>query len=185
MSRHLRRPYSYSTHITQTQRLLNFCDHLTDAAAGKADGACCALGKVKYAAADERTTIADRYDDAAAAMGDLEAGAEGQRAVCGGHGVLVETLAGGSLAAGFVAVVRRLAGETAAGAVGGNIGADRGIGLAPGFLAAGLACVGGETENTNHRESGQRGIPNCRGCALRLPRRFQHQVVLYSCLSIQ
>ena len=46
----------------------------------------------------------DRDDDAAVADGSPELGAERQRAVGRGHGVLVEALTGGGLAAGFIAV---------------------------------------------------------------------------------
>jgi len=111
---------------------------VADAGAGQPDGAGSTLGEVEYASPDEGATVIDRDDDALAAMGHPELGAERQRAVGCGHGVLVEALAGGGPATGFTAVKRRLAGEAAPGA----LGADRGIGVQP--VAAGrLGFAGG------------------------------------------
>ena len=63
------------------------------------DGARGALRQIENPAADERSAIIDGHDHAAAVMGNLELGAERERLVCGGHGVLVETLAGCGLLA--------------------------------------------------------------------------------------
>ena len=94
---------------------------------GQADGACRALGEIEHAAANEGATIVDRHDDAAAAMGDAELGAERQRAMSCGHGVLVEALARRGAGAGFIAVIGGDAGE-------GTAGAHRCIGVQPGIL---------------------------------------------------
>src|SRR5258708_6610056 len=75
------------------------------AGAGEPHGAGCTRRQVEHAAADEGAAVVDGDNDAAAAMGDLEPGAERQRAVGAGHCVLVEARAGGGLAAGFVAVI--------------------------------------------------------------------------------
>jgi len=101
-----------------------------DAGAGQADGTSRARGEVEHSAMDERAAVVDGDDDAPAAMGDPQPGAERQRAVSAGHGVLVEALSGGSLAAGFIAVERRHAGEAVAAR-----GAHRGVGIPP--VAAG------------------------------------------------
>ena len=98
---------------------------MADAGAGQADGAGGAGGEVEHAAADERATVVDGDDDAAAAMGNPEPGAERQAAMRRGHGVLVEARARRGLAAGFIAVKRGHAGEAVA-------AADRGVGVAPG-----------------------------------------------------
>ena len=52
-----------------------------DAGAGEADGARSARREVEDAAANERAAVIDGDDDAAAAMGDPQLGAERQRAV--------------------------------------------------------------------------------------------------------
>src|SRR5437899_1440806 len=109
----------------------DFGGDVADAGAGQADGTGRTRGKVEDAPLDEGTTVVDRDDDALAAMGHPELGAERQRAVGCGHGVLVEALTGCGPAAGFTAVKRGLAGEAAPGA----LGADRGIGVQP--VAAG------------------------------------------------
>ena len=54
--------------------------------------------------------------------------AERQAAMSGGHGVLVEALAGSGTAAGFIAVMRRYAREAASGTGGRG---NRGIGIKP------------------------------------------------------
>jgi hypothetical protein len=77
---------------------------VADAGRRQADRTGGARGQVKHAAADERTTVVDGDDDAAAAMGHPELGTERQRTVGRRHGVLIETLARGGLAARFVAV---------------------------------------------------------------------------------
>jgi hypothetical protein len=73
-------------------------------------------------------------------MGDPELGAERQRAVGAGHGVLVETLTRGGLGAGFVAVKGGYSGKAVAGT--GRRG-DRRIGVAPGILGRTLRIVVG------------------------------------------
>src|SRR5882757_5674185 len=74
-----------------------------DAGTGEADGTCCTGRKVEHASPDERATVVDGDDHAAAAMGDAQLRAERQRAVGAGHGVLVEARTGSGLAAGFIA----------------------------------------------------------------------------------
>src|ERR1700690_3541044 len=72
-------------------------------------------------------------------MGHPQPGAERKRAMGTGQGVLIETLAGGGLAAGFVAVKRGHAREAASGA---RRRGDRGVGVAPGFAGgAGVVVV--------------------------------------------
>jgi hypothetical protein len=111
---------------------------VADAGAGQADGAGSARGQVKHTALDEGTTVIDRDDDALATMGHPELGAERQRAVGRGHGVLVEALSGGGLAAGFIAVKRSPSREAVPGAR-----ADRGIGVHPVALGlVGMSVVG-------------------------------------------
>src|SRR4051812_17207537 len=107
---------------------------VADAGASQPDGTGSALGQVEHASPDEGATVVDRYDDALATMGHPELGAERQRAVGGGHCVLVEALTGGGPAAGFIAVVRGLSREASPGA----LGADRSIGVQP----AGAGCLG-------------------------------------------
>src|SRR5579859_2460231 len=82
----------------------DFGSDLADAA--EADGAGRAGGEVEHPAANERAAVVDGDDDGAAAMGHAEPGAERQRAVRAGHGVLVEALARGGPAAGLVAIHR-------------------------------------------------------------------------------
>ena len=101
-----------------------------DAGAGEAYCAGGAGREVEDAAADEGAAVVDGDDDAAAAMGDPEPGAERQTAVSRGHGVLVEARSGGGLAAGFVAVKGSHAGEAAAGAA-----AHGRVGVTPGRIA--------------------------------------------------
>src|SRR6185369_16667087 len=80
-------------------------DDAADTCAGQADGAGCARRQVKHAAVDEGATVVDGNDHAAVTMGDLELGAERQGPVGSGHGVLVEALTGGGLAAGLIAII--------------------------------------------------------------------------------
>jgi len=96
----------------------DFRGDAADAATCEADGAGSTRGEVEHTAANERAAVIDGDDDALAAMCDAQLGAERQRTVRRGHGVLVEALARGSLAAGLVAVKGRDAGEAAAGAGG-------------------------------------------------------------------
>ena len=84
-------------------------------------------GEVEHAPLDEGTAVVDRDDDAAAVMGDPQLGAEGQRAMRAGHGVLVEALARCRPAAGLVAVGRGHTGEAVPG--------DHRIGVLPGRRA--------------------------------------------------
>src|SRR5947209_5673592 len=79
---------------------------VADASAGQPDRSRRPRGEVEHPAANERAAVVDGDDNAAAAMGDPELGAEWQAAVSRGHGFLVEALAGGSLATGLVAVER-------------------------------------------------------------------------------
>src|SRR5436190_17256359 len=60
-----------------------------DAGTGQADGARCTRREVEDAPLDEGTAVVDGDDDALAAMRDAQLGAERQRAVGAGHGVLV------------------------------------------------------------------------------------------------
>jgi len=110
---------------------------VADAGAGQADGAGSALGQVEYASPDEGTAIVDRDDDALAAMGYPELGAERQRAVGRSQGVLVEALTGGGPAAGFIAVI----GGSSREAVPAARRTHRGIGVHP--VAVGLMGVAG------------------------------------------
>src|SRR6266436_8696539 len=82
----------------------DLCSDAANAGTGQADRAGGARGQVKHPAADERAAVVDGDDDAAAAMGHPELGTERQRTVGGREGTLIETLARGGLAAGFVAV---------------------------------------------------------------------------------
>src|SRR5258708_173819 len=95
--------------------------------AAQAENAGRTLGQVQNPAAHERPPVIDGDDDAATAMAHPELGAERQRAVGAGHGVLVEVLAGGGPAAGFIAVIGGDAGEAAPS----GRRHDRGIGVAP------------------------------------------------------
>src|ERR1700681_4387710 len=83
-----------------------------DAGAGQADRAGSAGGQIQHPAPDERTSVVDGDDDALAAMGDAQLGAERQGAVGRRHGVGVHALAGSGSAAGFTAVEGRHAGAT-------------------------------------------------------------------------
>src|SRR5438270_9074956 len=85
-----------------------------DAGAGEADGAGGTGGEAEHPAAHEWATVIDGDDDARAAMGDAQLGAERQRTVRRGHGVLVEALARRGLAAGLVAVEGGHAGKASA-----------------------------------------------------------------------
>ena len=80
-------------------------DHTADAAAGQTDHAGGTFRKIQHTTADERTAIIDGDDHAAAAMGDPQPGSERQMAMGGGHGVLIEALAGCGAATGFIAVI--------------------------------------------------------------------------------
>src|ERR1700759_2336167 len=86
------------------------------AEAGEAEGACGTRGEVEHPATHERAAVVDGDGDGAAAMGHAQLGAERQRAMGAGHGVLVEPLTRGGLAAGLVAVGRGNAGEAVAAA---------------------------------------------------------------------
>src|SRR6185312_15923826 len=68
-------------------------------------------GEIEHPAANERAAVVDGDDDGAAAMAHAQLGAERQRTVGAGHGVLVETLARGGLAAGLITVKRGNTGE--------------------------------------------------------------------------
>src|SRR3954463_10678081 len=124
-----------SAAITRFNLRYHLGGDVADAGAGQADGAGSALGEVEHASPDERAAVVDGDDDALAAMGHPELGAERQRAVGRGHGVLVEALSGGGLAAGFIAVKRSPSREAAP-----RARADRGIGVHP--IARGLVRVG-------------------------------------------
>src|SRR5256884_6812307 len=87
-----------------------------DAGTAQADRAGGARGQVKHPAADERAAVVDGDDEAAGAMGHPELGTERQRTVGRRQGALIETLARGGLAAGFVAVKGSHPGEAASGA---------------------------------------------------------------------
>src|SRR5476651_1101368 len=108
---------------------------MTDTGAGQADGAGRGGRKVEHPAMDERAAVIDGDDDALAAMGHPELGAERQRAVGASHGVFVETLAGGGLAAGFVAVKGCHTGEAVSGA---RRRDDRCVGVANAGRIAGM-----------------------------------------------
>ena len=88
-----------------TRRLHHLGDHAADAAAGQSDRAGGARRQIEHAAADERATIVDGDDHAAAAVGDLELGPERQAAMSGGHGVRIHALAGRGPVAGFKSVI--------------------------------------------------------------------------------
>jgi hypothetical protein len=92
-----------------------------------------ARGEVQYPAVDERAAVVDGDHHAAVAMGDPELGAEWQRAVGTGHGVLIEPLTRSRLAAGFVAVKRGYSGKAMAGR---RRWGDRRIGVAPRVMGA-------------------------------------------------
>src|SRR6185437_6731601 len=111
-----------------------------DAGAGQADGAGGAGRQIEHAAADERSTVIDGHDDAAAAMGDAQLGAERQRAVGAGHGAGVHALARRGPVAGLIAVIGGHAREAAPGA---RDGAHGGIGVEPGRAGGGLSAHAG------------------------------------------
>src|SRR5580704_2204770 len=115
--------------------------HPADSGAGEPDGAGGAGGQVENPAADEWAAVIDGHDHTAVAMGHPQLGAEWQRAVGAGHGALVEALARGGLAAGFVAVIGGHARETASGA--GRRG-DRRVGVAPGGPGSGPRGIAGD-----------------------------------------
>src|SRR5947209_18348367 len=98
---------------------------MADAGAGQADGTGSARGEVEHASPDEGPAVVDGDDNALTAMGNPEPGAERQRAVGAGQGVLVEARTRGGLAAGFIAVERGHSREATART------ADRGIGVPP------------------------------------------------------
>ena len=141
---------------TRTQRLPNLSDgkgrvrcpkrsqdlgsDAADAGAGQADGTGRSGRKIQNPATDERAAVVDGDDNALAAMGNPELGAEREAAVSRGHGVLIEALARGSLAAGFIAVKR---GDTRKAASGARRRGDRGIGVAPGGVGGRIAGVVG------------------------------------------
>jgi hypothetical protein len=111
---------------------------VADAGAGQADGTGSARGEVEHASLDEGATVVDRDDDALAAMGHPELGAERQGAVGRRHGVLVEALTGGGPAAGFIAVI----GGSSREAVPAAGRTHRGVGVQP-IAADGLVGVAG------------------------------------------
>jgi len=82
-----------------------------DAGAGEANRAGSTRREIEDTAANEGAAVVDGDDHARAAMGDAELGAERQRTVRRGHGVLVEALARGRPAAGLIAVKGGHAGE--------------------------------------------------------------------------
>src|SRR5437879_12608402 len=84
--------------------LHDLCGDAADAGAGQADDPGRGGRKVEHPAADEGAPVIDGDDHAAAAMAYPELGAERQGAVGRGQGGLIEALARGGLAAGFVAV---------------------------------------------------------------------------------
>jgi len=112
----------------QTSLGNNLGGHPADAGAGQPDRTRSGGRKVEDPAADERAAVVDGDDDAAAAMGHPELGAEREGTMGRGQGVLIETLARGGPAAGFIAVVRghprKAASET-------RRRGDRGVGVAP------------------------------------------------------
>lgn len=116
----------------------DFGGDLADAT--EANGAGCAGREVEHPAADKRPSIVDGHNDAAAAMGHPQLGAEWQRAMGAGHGVLIEPLARGGLAAGLIAIIGRNAREAVSGA---RHRRHRGIGVPPrrGRRGAGMAGV--------------------------------------------
>ena len=75
------------------EELHDLGDDAADAGAGHTDGARRGSRQVQNAAADEWASVIDGDDDAAVTMGHPQLGAERQRAVGAGQGVLIETLA--------------------------------------------------------------------------------------------
>ena len=120
--------------------------HVADAGRGQADRACGGGGEVEHPSLDEGAAVVDRDDNAATPMGDAQLGAERQRPVGSRQGVLVEALAGGGLAAGFIAVERGNAREAAAGP---RRRGDGRIGVPPVRLLGGV--VGGGVSSTSQR----------------------------------
>jgi hypothetical protein len=94
-----------------TQRLHNLGDDAANAAARQPDRAGGTFRQIQDTAADERAAIIDGDHNAAATVGNPQLGPERQTAMGGGHGVLVEALAGRGSAAGFTAVIGGYAGE--------------------------------------------------------------------------
>src|SRR5579872_6364824 len=80
--------------------------HAAHSGADQTDRACRAGRKIKHPAANEGPAVVDGDDDAAVTMRDPEPGAERERTMGRGHGVLIEALARGGPAAGLVAVER-------------------------------------------------------------------------------
>ena len=123
--------------------------HLGDARAIDADGFCAGERQVKDAAGDEGAAIGDAHDDGLAGreVGHTDGRAQGQRAMRGGEGVLVEDGAVGGLA---VAVGRPVpAGEAGLGGdglafqvVGRQPGLGSGIGEGGFGVVAGGGCGG-------------------------------------------
>ena len=72
--------------------LQNLSDDHADAASGQANRAGGTGGKVENPATDERATVIDGDNNAAAGMGDADARAERQAAVGGRQGFLIEAL---------------------------------------------------------------------------------------------
>src|ERR1700743_453739 len=112
----------------------DLCGHLTEAF--DAERAGCGRGEIEHAATHERATVVDGDDDALAAMGHAQLGAERQRTMGAGHGVLIEALTGGRLAARLVAVERGNAGEAVSGA-----GMHHRVGVLPGLLGSALRAL--------------------------------------------
>src|SRR5215472_1095488 len=109
----------------------DLCGHLTEAFDAQRTG--CGGREIEHTATHIRTAIVDRDDDAAVAMGHAQFGAERQRTMGAGHGVLIEPLARGGLAAGLVAVEGGNAGEAVSAG-----GLRHRIGIAPGLLRRAL-----------------------------------------------
>src|ERR1700722_20452113 len=113
-------------------------DDAADAGAGQADCTRSGGRKIENPAADEGAPVIDGNDNAAVAMGYPEPGAKGQRSVSAGHGLLVETLTRGGLAAGFIAIK---GGDAREGPAGSRRRGDRSIGVAPAGSVAGVVVV--------------------------------------------
>src|SRR5205807_8022907 len=71
---------------------------VADASVGQADRAGGGGGEVEYPPLDEGTAVIDGHDDAAAAMGHPQLGAERLRTMGAGQRALIEALAGSGLA---------------------------------------------------------------------------------------
>src|SRR5882757_491625 len=113
------------------QRSEDLGGHAANAGTGQADFTRRGGRKVENTAMDEGAPVIDGNDHAAAAVGDPELGAERQRAMGAGQGVLIEALSRGGPAAGFIAVIGGHSGEGAPSAR----RSDRGVGVAPGSTA--------------------------------------------------